>query len=374
MRIFGVDPGSVHTGYGCIDTSGGRHRILACGALSPPGRSSFPEKLRAIHDGLTALLAEHRPETVAIEDLFYARNARSALKLGHVRGVVMLAAAEAGLPVVEYAPAEVKRAVVGYGRAEKQAGSAAFPPGRDRCTGSGRVPRTLDRAGFGRPAAVRTVRSPVVAAVPAPRRRLTLGTMIAALRGTLAEKQPGRIVVDVGGVGYEVQVPLSTYYTVGECGAEVALRIHTHVREEAFLLFGFRTGLELELFERLIGINGVGPRLALAVLSGIEPPVLVEAIRTADVARLTGIPGVGRKTAERIALELKDKLAAAALADGTDSTHDIDDGDLRGDVISALLNLGYQRPAVERAVSAALKRKPGDFEGALRQALRELSG
>ena len=120
MRIFGVDPGSAHTGYGCIDTSGGRHRVLACGALSPPGRAGFPEKLRAIHDGLAALLAEHRPETVAIEDLFYSRNARSALKLGHVRGVVMLAAAEAGLPVVEYAPAEVKRAVVGYGRAEKQ--------------------------------------------------------------------------------------------------------------------------------------------------------------------------------------------------------------------------------------------------------------
>lgn len=120
MRIFGVDPGSAHTGYGCIDTSGGRHRILACGALSPPARSAFPEKLRAIHDGLAALIAEHRPETVAIEDLFYARNARSALKLGHVRGVVMLAASEAGLPVVEYAPAEVKRAVVGYGRAEKQ--------------------------------------------------------------------------------------------------------------------------------------------------------------------------------------------------------------------------------------------------------------
>ncbi len=120
MRIFGVDPGSVHTGYGCIDTAGGRHRILACGALSPPVRSAFPERLRAIHDGLTALLAEHRPGTVAIEDLFHARNARSALKLGHVRGVIMLAAAEAGVPVVEYAPTEVKRAVVGYGRAEKR--------------------------------------------------------------------------------------------------------------------------------------------------------------------------------------------------------------------------------------------------------------
>jgi crossover junction endodeoxyribonuclease RuvC len=120
VRIFGVDPGSAHTGYGCIDTSGGRHRVLASGALSPPAGSAFPEKLRAIHDGLAALLAEHRPETVAIEDLFYARNARSALKLGHVRGVAILAASEAGLPVVEYTPAEVKLAVVGYGRAEKQ--------------------------------------------------------------------------------------------------------------------------------------------------------------------------------------------------------------------------------------------------------------
>lgn len=120
MRIFGVDPGSAHTGYGCIDASGGRHRVLACGVLSPPARGGFPEKLRAVRDGLAALLAEHRPETVAVEDLFYARNARSALKLGHVRGVVMLAASEAGLPVAEYAPAEVKQAVVGYGRAEKQ--------------------------------------------------------------------------------------------------------------------------------------------------------------------------------------------------------------------------------------------------------------
>ena len=120
MRIFGVDPGSAHTGYGCIDTSGDRHRVLTCGALSPPATGPFPEKLRAIHAGLAKLLGEYEPAVVAIEDVFYARNAQSALKLGHVRGVVMLAAAEAGLPVAEYAPAEVKRAVVGYGRAEKQ--------------------------------------------------------------------------------------------------------------------------------------------------------------------------------------------------------------------------------------------------------------
>ena len=214
-----------------------------------------------------------------------------------------------------------------------------------------------------------------MAAVPAAgRRRLTVGTMIATLRGAVAEKQPGRMVVDVGGVGYEVLIPLSTYYEVGERGADVSLRIHTHVREEALQLFGFLTRLELDLFERLIGVNGVGPRLALAVLSGMEPPALVEAVRASDVARLTGIPGVGRKTAERIALELKDKLPAAALAGESDAGAEAGAGGLRNDVISALLNLGYPRPTVERAVGAVLKRGPGGFEAALRQALRELAG
>jgi Holliday junction DNA helicase RuvA len=199
--------------------------------------------------------------------------------------------------------------------------------------------------------------------------------MIASLRGVLAEKHPGRIVVDVAGVGYDVQIPVSTYYALGERGGEVALRIHTHVREDALSLFGFATALELDLFERLIGINGVGPRLALAVISGIEPPDLVRAIRASDVARLTGIPGVGKKTAERIVLELKDKLAAAVAADqAEDGAAETAGRDLRGEVVSALLNLGYQRPSAERAASAALKRSPDDFEAALRQALRELTG
>ena len=197
--------------------------------------------------------------------------------------------------------------------------------------------------------------------------------MIAARRGAVAEKRPSRVVVDVGGVGYDVHVPLSTYYTVGDRGAEVALRIHTHVREEALSLFGFATRLELDLFERLIGITGVGPRLALAVLSGIEPPALLQALRTADVALLTGIPGVGRKTAERIVLELKDKLPVPPAAEPDGATAAAG-ADLRGDVVSALLNLGYRRAPVERAVGAALKRDPDDFEAALRQALRELAG
>jgi crossover junction endodeoxyribonuclease RuvC len=121
VKIFGIDPGSERTGYGCIESAaGGRHRLVICGSLSAPSRATFPEKLMVIHAGLKALLERHRPECVAVEDIFYARNVRSALKLGHARGVALLAASEAGLPVVEYSPAEIKRAIVGYGRAEKQ--------------------------------------------------------------------------------------------------------------------------------------------------------------------------------------------------------------------------------------------------------------
>jgi crossover junction endodeoxyribonuclease RuvC len=119
VKIFGIDPGSDRTGYGCIETAGGRHHLVICGSLSAPARSTFPEKLRHVHEGLATLLARHQPDCVAVENIFHARNVRSALKLGHARGVVLLAAAQAGLPVAEYAPTEIKLAVVGFGRAEK---------------------------------------------------------------------------------------------------------------------------------------------------------------------------------------------------------------------------------------------------------------
>ncbi len=119
MVIFGIDPGSERTGYGCIESDGRRHRLLVCGALTPPAHASFPDRLHAIHEGLVRLLAEQRPDCVAVENIFYARNVRSALRLGHARGVALLAAASAALPIVEYTPAEIKRAVVGFGRAEK---------------------------------------------------------------------------------------------------------------------------------------------------------------------------------------------------------------------------------------------------------------
>ena len=196
--------------------------------------------------------------------------------------------------------------------------------------------------------------------------------MIARLRGRLAEKEPGRLVLDVNGVGYEVQVPMSTFREVGEPGADVSLRIHMHVRQDTLALFGFASRLERELFERLIGVNGVGPKLALAVLSGIEPHDLVQAVRGGEHARLNAVPGVGRKTAERIGLELKDKLPAL-VTDGADEPRPGPDGDLRGEVLSALINLGYQRPVAERATEAAVRGDPGNFEATLRAALRDLS-
>lgn len=197
--------------------------------------------------------------------------------------------------------------------------------------------------------------------------------MIARLQGRLVEKYPNRVIVDVQGVGYEAYVPLSTFYDLGEPGSEISLRIHTHVREDALALYGFATMLELQLFERLITVSGIGPKLALAVLSGIEPDTLVAAVRNGDVARLTAIPGIGKKTAERIGLELKDKMAGFRPAEGA-APAVLASESLKSDVLSALLNLGYHRPLAERALDAALK-APGEktVEKTLKQALRELS-
>ena len=197
--------------------------------------------------------------------------------------------------------------------------------------------------------------------------------MIAYLRGRLFEKHPNRIVVDVNGVGYDVFVPLSTFYGLADPGADVSLRIYTHVREDALMLYGFATALEQELFERLIGISGIGPKVALAILSGIEPLELIRAIERGDVARLTAIPGVGKKTAERIVLELRDRLPKAKAAPAVAGTADAPV--LRDDLLSALMNLGYHRPLAEKAVEAAFRAAGRDagFEHTLKQALRELA-
>lgn len=166
--------------------------------------------------------------------------------------------------------------------------------------------------------------------------------MIARLRGKLIEKEPARVVVDVNGVGYEVFVPLTTFTSMPENGAEVSVDIYTHVREDVIALYGFSSRQERRVFERLISISGIGPRLAVTILSGGSVEGLVGAIRRGDLARLTAIPGVGKKTAERIVVELKDKLQ--------DVTEEAPKPAVETDVMSALENLGYPRAMVEAAV------------------------
>src|ERR1700732_2450264 len=196
--------------------------------------------------------------------------------------------------------------------------------------------------------------------------------MIGQLRGRLTDKRPNQGLVDVGGVGYVVQVPLSTFAALGELHTEVTLLIHTHVREDALSLYGFLSSREKHFFELLLSASGVGPSLALKILSGMSVEELVPAIRGGDLARLTRIPGVGRKTAERIVVELKDKLeAVTAEAEGPAAASP---AEVEADVVSALVNLGYEARAAESAVTDARRENgSGNFEKLLRASLQALS-
>jgi len=209
--------------------------------------------------------------------------------------------------------------------------------------------------------------------------------VIARLAGTLLDKQPGRAVVDVAGVGYEVTIPLSTYYQLGDPGSRVELHVHTHVREDALALFGFRTRREKDLFARLINVTGVGPKTAIAVLSGLGADDLIEAVRLRDAGRLSAVPGIGRKTADRILLELADRLEALEAAGAADepsgagppgSRRAPTRAFLRQDLVSALVNLGYNARGAADAAGRVLGDASGTalpFETLLRESLKILS-
>ena len=195
--------------------------------------------------------------------------------------------------------------------------------------------------------------------------------MIAHLRGVLLEKHPNQAIVEAGGVGYDVTIPVSTFTHLPDVGAEVRLRIHTHVREDALALYGFLTHDEKALFEKLIGVSGIGPTLAVKILSGLAAPDLINYIRRGEVDRLVRIPGVGKKTAERMVLELRDKLPAASGAEPDSATAPDALSPVDQDVLSALLNLGCARPQAEAAVRKAKAGGGGmmEFEPLFRRAL-----
>ncbi|MDQ2937056.1 MAG: Holliday junction branch migration protein RuvA [Acidobacteriota bacterium] len=206
--------------------------------------------------------------------------------------------------------------------------------------------------------------------------------MIAHLSGTLLSKQATSAIVDVNGVGYEITIPVSTFYDLEEPGSNVQLRIYTHVREDALQLYGFKTARERELFLRLISVSGIGPKLGITLLSGMSADEMIASIRTNNLARLTLIPGVGRKTAERLVMELRDKVASLSSAEleeelgaKTSAGAGVPSEDsMRSDVLSALLNLGYQRNSAEKAVTSAVD-EGGEIsvELILRRSLRKLA-
>lgn len=205
--------------------------------------------------------------------------------------------------------------------------------------------------------------------------------MIAHLSGTLLSKQATSVIVDVSGVGYEVTIPLSTFYDLEDLGSTVQLRIYTHVREDALQLYGFKTARERELFLKIISVTGIGPKLGITLLSGMSADEMIASIRTNNLARLTLIPGVGRKTAERLIMELREKVAelsSAQLEEEFGAKPDVSaqptEDTVRADALSALLNLGYQRSGAEKAIDSALG-EGGDItvESVLRRSLKKLA-
>ncbi len=306
MFVLGIDPGLTRCGYGAVVREGSVLRAVSAGVLTTSPTTALPERLAELQACLRALMAELGPGAVAVERVFFQVNARTAMSVGQASGLALAEAAARGCAVAQYTANEVKQAVAGYGAASKdqvqrmvqaQLGLATPPaPRRRRCPGPGPLPpRHGPPAGPGRPG-----RGPIV---------------IGSLRGSLREAGlDGAVVVEVGGVGYRVLVPPVTVPALGEIGADVLLHTHLAVREDALTLYGFARREERTCFEALIGAHGVGPALALAVLSVHTPDALRRAVADDDVGSLCLVPGVGRKTAARLLIELKDRLGLAVAA------------------------------------------------------------
>ena len=364
IRTIGVDPGSRCTGYGIVEGDGFQLKYLHHGTIRLPSSRSLPERLKIIFEELNGVIGEYRPEYMAVEEVFFAKNVKSALSLGQARGVAILAGINAGLAIHEYSALRVKQSVAGYGRAGKEqvAGNDPPPvshrrPHSPRCLGRScccNLPHqhafiqySLERSGE---------------------------PMIGFLEGKLRVKSPEYVIVDVHGVGYYIHVPLSTFYDLPDQGQPVSMNIHTHVREDAIQLFGFRTSAEKEMFLLLTAVNGVGPKLALSILSGISPDELRQVVVQQDYARLKNIPGVGKKIAERVMLELRDKVKGKG-KEKAEPLQPFAAGNAFSDAFSALVNLGYRPAEAEKALTRArafLGENPS-LEDLLKHALKMLA-
>ena len=428
IRILGIDPGLRRTGWGVVEIAGNRLAFIGCGSVISNDRDDLATRLLAIHDGLTRVLDEFRPDEAAVEATFVNKDAQATLKLGQARGIAMVVPAKAGVPVAEYAANVVKKSIVGAGHGDKvqvrmmigvllpkadpashdaadalaiavthahhrqslgapggggaEGGCAMigeriiFPP---RWTGEGRVGvRGREACAFLAAADPHLLR---FARLPPPSGGGQGGcAMIGKLKGIIDSYGEDSVILDVNGVGYLVHCSARTLQDLPRAGEPVTLSIETHVREDQIRLFGFTTDIEREWFKLLQTVQGVGTKVALAVLGTLKPADLASAIAMRDKAMVARTPGVGPKVAERIVTELKDKAPAytqidPALVRLSGALDEKRAPQPFADAVSALVNLGYAQPQAAAAIAAAARSagEGAEVRTLIRLGLKELA-
>ena len=351
MRILGIDPGYAIVGFGVVSYHGADFTPLEYGAITTEAGTRFAARLTAIYDDLDFLLKRFQPDCIAIERLYFTSNQKTVIDVAQARGVIVLCAEQHQIPMYEYTPLQVKQAVVGYGKAEKRQvmdddGRNSRYPGAAagrcrRCPCPCDLPRTLCNR---RAAAKENHQS----------RRYN---MIYSVHGKLIAKEPAMAVVECGGVGYACRTTLHTLGQVGNLGETVLLYTAMSVREDAVELFGFSTQQELQCFQLLTSVSGVGPKAALSILSDLTPDQFLLTVASGDSKALTRAKGIGAKSAQRIVMELKDKIAgdATGLLSGTAGAGEIaaatQSGGNVGEAIEALVTLGYTQSEVAPIVA-----------------------
>ena len=407
MKVLGIDPGTAALGYGIVERSGGRLREIDHGCLTTSPDLPLPERLLQIHALVDELLALHEPDLMGVERLFFSRNVQTALGVGQARGVVLLAAAQHGTPVREATPSEVKSAIAGYGAADKEQvqrmvqlvlGMSELPRPDDaadalaiatwvantdrggaRGLGGGGGPgghrpdhprrdelRTGGPGGAGRRTSGATD--------PEAQRFVVTDPVIASVEGTVGAVAADSLVIEVGGIGYRV-FAAPAILAAAQPGRVLKLHTYHLVREDQQALYGFRSAEELGFFTLLLTVNGVGPKVALAIVGSRPTPDLQLAIMAQDQAVLVSIPGIGKKLAERIIFELREKVTAAGVL--VSGPSDVAGVASEGEIVAALQALGYSLAEAREASRAALLDVGVDssleerVKAALRSLLRE---
>ncbi len=361
MRILGIDPGYATTGFGVLHSSQGQLHLLNYGTITTPAGLTLSRRLVMLYDDMMELLPTVKPDAVAVEELFWGHNVTTGIGVSHGRGVILLAIEKYGAPLFEYTPNQVKQAVVGYGGAEKR----QVMDMTRRILKMEKVARPDDAADAIAIALCHARSSTSLLAQKGIR------YMFYYLNGTITLLDANLAVVDCGGVGYACH---TTNYTLArlQLGKPAKLFTYCNIKEDAFDIFGFSTREELNCFERLLGVTGVGPKAALAILSVVSPDQLTLAVMTQDDKTITMAQGVGKKLAQRIILELKDKLGASQLelntAEFAGSGAPVR-GSKTAEATAALVGLGYSQTEAAAALKGVDLEKLS-IEDIIRQALR----